>query len=27
MTPQSPKPSMHDMNAGFWKANEADKAN
>ena len=27
MTPQSPKPSMHDMNAGFWKANSADIAN
>ena len=26
MTPQSPKPSMHDVVAGFWQPNEYDKA-
>ena len=24
MTPQDPKPSMHDLAAGFFKPNEAD---
>ena len=26
MTPQSPKPSMHDIVTGFWQPNEADLA-
>lgn len=27
MTPQNPKPSMHDMVAGFWKPNCVDEQN
>jgi len=27
MTPVSPKPSMHDIVAGFWQPNSIDKEN